>query len=110
MRAGLCLDAADEFARWPDDSAPGAVLDLSCWNDDRLPLLAGHAEECGTPLAERPLLPARTPGVWLTMLEAKRWPAPDAGVLSPALATNACGVEFLPEDPQSEGRAGTLNT
>jgi len=102
--AGLCLDAADALTHWPDDSAVGAVLDLVCWNDDRLPLLAGYAEECGAPLADRPLLPARTPGTWLTIREAKRWPAPDAAVLSADLAANACRVEFLRDLPPERGR------
>jgi hypothetical protein len=95
--AGLCLDAAHTLIRWTDDSAPAAVLDLLCWDDDRLPLLAEQAEEGGTPLAQRPLLPARTPAAWLTMVEARRWPVPEVGVLTPDLATSACGVEFLRE-------------
>ncbi len=102
--AGLCLDAADALTRWQDDSSPGVVLDLLCWDEDRLPLLAGHAEERGAPLAERPLLPTRTQGTWLTLTEARRWPVPDTGVLTADLATTACGVEFLCELPAERGR------
>jgi len=97
--AGLCVDAADAFTRWEDDCSAAVVLDLLCWDDDRLPLIAGHAEEGGTPLAERALLPARTQGTWLPPLEAWRWPVPETGILTADLATSACGVEFLRELP-----------
>jgi hypothetical protein len=102
--AGLCLDAASAFTCWQDDCSPALVLDLLCWDDDRLPLLAGCAEEDGTPLAERPLLPARTQGAWLTPMEAWRWPAPETVVLTADRATSACGVEFLCELPVERGR------
>jgi hypothetical protein len=102
--AGLCLDAAGAFTRWQDDASPATVLDLLCWDDDRLPLLAGHAGEHGTPLAERPLLPARTQGRWLTLRQVWRWPAPGTRVLTADLATAACGVEFLRELPPERRR------
>jgi hypothetical protein len=59
--AGLCLDAAEALTHWRDDAAPAAVVDLLCWDDDRLPLLAGHAEDRGMPLTGRALMPASCP-------------------------------------------------
>ncbi|KUL31465.1 ATP-binding protein [Actinoplanes awajinensis] len=97
--AGLCLDAAEALTRWPDDAAPAAVLDVLCWDDDRLGLLTAVAEAQGRPVDERPLLPAQTSGRWLTPSAAWRWPVPDAGVLTGAFATTAGGVEFLREMP-----------
>jgi hypothetical protein len=97
--AGLCLDAAEALTRWPDDAAPAAVLDVLCWDDDRLGLLTSTAEAQGRPADERPLLPAQASGRWLTPSAAWRWPAPDAGVLTAAFATTAGEVEFLRELP-----------
>ena len=102
--AGLCLDAAEALTRWRDDAAPAAVIDLLCWDDERLPLLAGHAEDRGMPLAERPLLPARTAGHVAALTEAWSWPVPGTGMLTADLATSACGVEFLRELPPERGR------
>lgn len=97
--AGLCLDAAEALTRWPDDAAPAAVLDVLCWDDDRLGLLISIAEAQGRPVDERPLLPAQASGRWLTPSAAWRWPVPDAGVLTAAFATTAGDVEFLRELP-----------
>ena len=74
--AGLCLDAAEALTHWRDDAAPTAVVDLLCWDDDRLPLLAGHAEDRGMPLTGRALMPARTAGTWLPLKDAWSWPGP----------------------------------
>jgi hypothetical protein len=102
--AGLCLDAAEALTRWQDDSAPTAVIDLLCWDDERLPLITGHAEDRGTPLTGRPLMPARTRGTWLPLKDAWRWPTPETGMLTADLATSACGAEFLPELPPERSR------
>jgi hypothetical protein len=102
--AGLCLDAANAFTHWQDDASQAAVLDLLCWDNERLSLLASHAEARGTSLAERPLLPARTHGTWLTMREAWHWPVPGTDVLTADLATSACGVRFLRELPPARGK------
>lgn len=102
--AGLSLDAADAFTRWHDDFSPSAILDLLCWDGERLQVLASHAAARGAPLAERPLLPARSHGTWLTMTEAWHWPVPETSVLTASLATSACGVQFLPELPPERGR------
>ncbi|MEV5695258.1 ATP-binding protein [Micromonospora globbae] len=97
--AELCLDAAEALTSWLDDAAPAAVLDLLCWDDERLGLLTSRAEEQGRPLGERPLLPAQVPGRWLTPAAAWRWPVPDTGMLTAAFATAASGAEFLRELP-----------
>jgi hypothetical protein len=102
--AGLCLDAAEALTHWRDDAAPTAVVDLLCWDDDRLPLLAGHAEDRGMPLTGRALMPARTLGTWLPLKDAWSWPAPGTGMLTADLATSACGVEFLRELSPGRGR------
>jgi hypothetical protein len=107
--AELCLDAAEALTRWPDAAAPAAVLDLLCWDDDRLGLLTSRAEEQGRRLDERPLLPAQAPGRWLTPAAAWRWPVPDTGMLTAAFATAAGDVEFLLELPtRRKSRLGSL--
>jgi hypothetical protein len=73
--AALCLDASEALTRWQDDAAPAAVIDLLCWDDERLPLLTGYADGQGAPLTGRMLMPARTPGTWLPPKDAWSWPA-----------------------------------
>ena len=102
--AGLCLDAAEVLTRWQDHAAPAAVIDLLCWDDERLPLLTGYADDHGAPLTGRLLLPARTPGTWLPLKDAWSWPVPGTGMLTADLATSACGVEFLRELPPERSR------
>jgi hypothetical protein len=102
--AGLCLDAAEALTRGQDDAAPAAVIDMLCWDDERLPLLTGYADDHGAPLTGRMLMPARTPGTWLPLKDAWSWPAPGTGMLTADLATSACGVEFLRELPPERSR------
>ena len=102
--AGLCLDAAEVLTRWQDHAAPAAVIDLLCWDDERLPLLTGYADDHGAPLTGRVLMPARTPGTWLPLKDAWSWPVPGTSMLTADLATSACGVEFLRELPPERSR------
>lgn len=102
--AALTLDVAASLTRWTGDGAANLVFDLVCWAADGLSLLSESAAASGEALDERQLLPSRTPGRWLSMAEARRWPAPDTTVLTPSRAAETCDVHFLPELPPERAR------
>lgn len=101
--AELCLDAAKALTAW-SECRPESVLDLVCWDSQRVSFLIEQAAAQGVPLGERPLVPARTSGRWISFNEAWRWPHYETEVLTAAYATKVCEVDFLPDFEPSRAR------